>query len=129
MSGKVGIVIVSHSVKIAEGVYDLIAQVMENVPVATAGGTDDGEIGTSMEKIQQAMKAADQGAGVLFFYDLGSAKMRTEMVLEVNDIENAYIAERVPLVEGTYLAAVESNMGKSIEQIKEAIMKYQLPHM
>ena len=38
----VGIVIVSHSEKLAEGVFDVTKIMAEGCPVAIAGGNDDG---------------------------------------------------------------------------------------
>ena len=52
---KYGIVIVSHSSKIAAGVKDLISQAAPDLSITTAGETDEGEIGSSLEKIQAAV--------------------------------------------------------------------------
>ncbi|API93347.1 PTS-dependent dihydroxyacetone kinase phosphotransferase subunit DhaM [Virgibacillus pantothenticus] len=116
----VGIVLISHSHKIAEGTKELIQQVMKNVPIVAAGGTDENEIGTSIEKINAALEQANKGKGVLLFYDLGSAKMNAEMAIEMADREDVKLVE-VPIVEGSYVAAVESGMGKSINDVYEAV--------
>lgn len=118
----VGIVLISHSAKIAEGLQELIQQVMTDVPVETAGGTDDNEIGTSIEKIQQAMERADSGKGVLLFYDIGSAKMNAEMAMEMAGSTKIKLME-APLVEAAYVAAVESGMGKSVQEVADAVEK------
>ncbi|WP_100010314.1 dihydroxyacetone kinase phosphoryl donor subunit DhaM [Lentibacillus sediminis] len=118
----VGIVLISHSAKIAEGLQELIQQVMTDVPVETAGGTDDNEIGTSIEKIQQAMERADKGKGVLLFYDIGSAKMNAEMAMEMAESTEIKLME-APLVEAAYVAAVESGMGKSLQEVADAVEK------
>lgn len=118
----VGIVLISHSAKIAEGLQELIQQVMTDVPVETAGGTDDNEIGTSIEKIQQAMERADSGKGVLLFYDIGSAKMNAEMAMEMAGSTEIKLME-APLVEAAYVAAVESGMGKSVQEVADAVEK------
>lgn len=110
MSDKVGMVIISHSVKIANGVTDLIGQVITDVPIEVAAGTDDEEIGTSVEKIMNAIKKVDHGNGVVLFYDLGSSKMNAEMAIEFLGKSDVKIADHVPLVEGSYIAAVEANM-------------------
>ncbi|RCW74801.1 dihydroxyacetone kinase phosphoryl donor subunit DhaM [Saliterribacillus persicus] len=119
----VGVVIISHSSKLAEGLLELIRQVIKDVPVATAGGTEDGEIGTSMEKIHEAISSVMSEKGVIALYDLGSARMNAEMAVEFNQLENVTIANGIPLVEGSYVAAVESSIGKSREEIEEAIQK------
>ncbi|HLR09115.1 MAG TPA: dihydroxyacetone kinase phosphoryl donor subunit DhaM [Bacillota bacterium] len=118
----VGIVLISHSPKIAEGVKDLIRQVITDVPIETAGGTDDGGIGTSFPKIQTAIERADNGRGVLVFYDIGSAKMNAEMATEMTDAERVKLLE-APIVEGAYVAAVEAGMAKAMEEVAEAVNK------
>lgn len=118
----VGLVLISHSPKIVEGVKDIISQVVQNVPIELAGGTDDGEIGTSIEKIQAAIERANSEKGVLLIYDIGSAKMNAELAIEMSGAVNIQIAE-VPLVEGAYVAAVESGMNKSLDEVKAAVEK------
>ena len=78
----VGIVIVSHSQKIAEGVVELAKQMAASVPMAAAGGLEDGSIGTDFQKIYEAVEAVQSDDGVAILFDLGSAIMTTEMVLE-----------------------------------------------
>src|ERR1700756_4636086 len=80
---RVGIVLVSHSVRLAEGAADLAGQVSgETVRVLAAGGTDDGGLGTSAEKIANAVASAETGAGVLILPDLGSAALTGGAMLE-----------------------------------------------
>ncbi|MCM1990904.1 dihydroxyacetone kinase phosphoryl donor subunit DhaM [Oceanirhabdus seepicola] len=118
----VGLVIVSHSYKIAEGVVELCSQIASNeVSIVSAGGTSDGEIGTSPIKILNAIKEADTGDGVIIIYDLGSALMNAEMAVEMVAVEieqntNVIIAE-APIVEGSIVAAVEANIGTNIGEI------------
>jgi len=116
----VGIVLISHSAKVAEGIKEIIQQVIRDVPVETAGGTDDGGIGTSLEKINAAIKRAYSSNGVLLFYDLGSAKMNAETAIQFSEKENIFLVE-APLLEGSYVAAVESSTGKNIYAIIESI--------
>jgi dihydroxyacetone kinase DhaKLM complex PTS-EIIA-like component DhaM len=62
--GTVGIVLVSHSAALAEGAAQLAAQISGGtVAGVPAGGTDDGDLGTSAEKVRQAVGQADRGAG------------------------------------------------------------------
>ncbi|WP_026909264.1 dihydroxyacetone kinase phosphoryl donor subunit DhaM [Paucisalibacillus globulus] len=118
----VGIVLVSHSPKLVEGLLDIIRQVIHDVPIEIAGGTNEMEIGTSVEKIMSAITAANTGKGVLVFYDLGSAKMNAEVALEMLDSIQVKIID-APLVEGAYVAAVESNMGKSLDKVYETVIR------
>lgn len=117
----VGLVLISHSPKVVEGIKDIISQVITDVPVETAGGTDDNEIGTSVEKILAAIERADQGKGVLLFYDLGSAMMNAEMAIEMAGSDKIKVADDIPLLEGAYVGAVESNMEKDLDQVLEAV--------
>jgi phosphoenolpyruvate---glycerone phosphotransferase subunit DhaM len=118
----VGIVLISHSAKIAEGTKELIRQVMKDIPLETAGGTDENEIGTSIEKISAAIDQANQGMGVLLFYDLGSAKMNAEMAIELAERDDVKLVE-APIVEGSYVAAVESGMGKQLADVYDAVIR------
>ncbi|GAA0413554.1 MAG: dihydroxyacetone kinase phosphoryl donor subunit DhaM [Bacillota bacterium] len=118
----VGIVLISHSSKIAEGAKELIRQVIKDVPIETAGGTEDLEIGTSIEKINAAIEQANQGNGVLLFYDLGSAKMNAEMAIEMTDLKAIKLVE-APIVEGAYVAAVEAGMGKNLEDVYDSVIQ------
>ena len=74
----VGIVIVSHSWKVAEGIYDLVMQMAsESDHIIPAGGMEDGSIGTDAMKIQAAIEKADTGDGVAVLADLGADVGRT----------------------------------------------------
>ena len=85
----VGIVIVSHSYKVAEGIYDLAMQMAaENDHIIPAGGMEDGSIGTDAIRIADAIRQANQGDGVVVFADLGSAIMSSETAMEMLEEEN-----------------------------------------
>jgi len=120
--GYVGIVLISHSEKVATGIKEMIRQVLHDVPVEVAGGTDEGKIGTSIDLISLAIERADKGNGVLLFYDLGSAKMNAEMAIELSARDDVKLVE-APLVEGSYVAAVESSTGKTLNEIIENVRK------
>ncbi|SEA31997.1 dihydroxyacetone kinase, phosphotransfer subunit [Thalassobacillus cyri] len=119
---NVGIVIISHSEKVANGVKDILEQAVGQVTVEAAGGQGDGEIGTSLEKIQGAIEKVHSAQGTIVFYDLGSAKMNAEIAIEMLELENVQLAE-APVLEGAYLAAVESSMGRPLEKIVNALEK------
>ena len=69
----VGIVLISHSQKAAEGAVELARMMAPDAPIAAAGGLEDGSLGTSFEKITAAVEAVDQGDGVACIMDMGSA--------------------------------------------------------
>jgi dihydroxyacetone kinase phosphotransfer subunit len=121
----VGIVIVSHSARLAEGVAELAAQMaQEKIAIIPAGGTDNGAIGTSIEKVSQALQKARSPEGILVLLDLGSAVMITEMALETltTDERQRVIISQAPLVEGAILAAVEAASGSTLQEVAEAAM-------
>lgn len=78
----VGIVLISHSQKAAEGAVELARMMAPDAPLAAAGGLEDGSLGTSFEKIMAAVEDVDQGDGVACIMDMGSAVMTAEMVVE-----------------------------------------------
>ena len=64
----VGIVVVSHSQKLAEGVVDCAKMMAsEDAPIVAAGGMDDGGMGTSFDKIYRAVGTvySDDGVAIL----------------------------------------------------------------
>ena len=117
--GKVGLVFVSHSTKIAEGLVDLARQMAPNTVLVPAGGTDEGGIGTSFTKVVSGIAAADAGAGVVVLCDLGSAILTAETALDFLD---DVVHERVrivdaPLVEGGVAAAVAAEIGGDLDAV------------
>ena len=118
----VGIVFVSHSAKIAEGVRDLVDQMVQGqVPLAIAGGIDDPEnpIGTDPMKVHAAIESVFSDDGVVVLMDLGSALLSAEMALEFLDAEKR---DRVALsdasfVEGAIAAAVQASVGGTRQQV------------
>src|SRR5699024_7739735 len=118
---NVGIVLISHSAKVVEGIKDVINQVNDTA-IALAGGTDDGEIGTSIEKVQTAIDSVSHDKGVLLVYDLGSAKMNAELAIEMGALEKVKILE-APILEGAYVAAVEAGMGQDLDEVVKAVEK------
>jgi dihydroxyacetone kinase phosphotransfer subunit len=118
----VGLVLVSHSQVLVDGLRDMVAQVAgEDVPVATAGGTEDGRLGTSAPRIAAAIRSTlDAGVDdVLVLLDLGSAALSLELACEeFAGTERARIRiSEAPLVEGAILAAVTASVGGSIDEV------------
>lgn len=125
----VGLVIVSHSELIAKGVLELCRQMAPNVPMAAAGGLPDGGVGTDFERIYEAVESVRSEDGVAVLFDLGSALMTTEMVLEqFEDIPVRLV--NAPLVEGAVLASVTAEGGASLEEVlAEAHSFYEIPKL
>ena len=82
----VGIVIVSHSHRIAEGVAELAREMGgPDVRLETAGGLDmpDHPTGTDAMLVMGAIERAWSDDGVLVLMDLGSAVLSAEMALDM----------------------------------------------
>ena len=121
----VALVLVGHSPELLRALRAMVAQAAPGVPVATAGGTAVGNLGTSSPGIRDALRAglaASDGDGVVVLFDLGSAAMALEMALEdLSARDRARIAvSEGPLVEGAVRAAVEAAGGASRDQVRVA---------
>lgn len=114
----IGIIVVSHSKNIAQGVVDLISEVAKDVSITYVGGTEDGEIGTSFDQVQQIVKQNDKKT-LLAFFDLGSAKMNLELVADFS--EKNIIINSVPVVEGAYTAAALLQAGADLDSIQSQL--------
>jgi PTS hybrid protein len=115
----VGLLIVSHSKKIAEGVKELADQMGGGkVPTACAGGTSDGSLGTNADMIREAANQLSSTDGLLVLIDMGSALLSAEMALE--SFGHPYTLSNAPLVEGALLAAVEAFTGADLQRTAAA---------
>ena len=118
---NVGIVIVSHSPKIAEGAADMVRQMVgDAVPLAWTGGDPDGGLGTDVEKIMAAIDRAWSPAGVAVLVDLGGAETNSEMAVEMLDEDRRehVVVCNAPVVEGAVIAATEASGGSSLDAVK-----------
>ena len=121
MSANVGIVIVSHSPKVAEGAADMVRQMVgAEVPVAWAGGNPDGGLGTSVPAIMAAIDQAWSEAGVAILVDLGGAETNSEMAIEMlGEPRSRHIVVcNAPIVEGAVIAATEASGGAGLAAVK-----------
>jgi dihydroxyacetone kinase phosphotransfer subunit len=119
---NVGIVLISHSRALAEGAAELARQMgVGEVAVEPAGGTEDGGLGTSIELLESAVRAADEGAGVVLIADLGSSVLTAKTFLE--DWEEAgteVVLADAPFVEGAVAAASASAGGAGVADVTKA---------
>jgi PTS hybrid protein len=122
MSSNVGIVIVSHSPKVAEGAADMVRQMVgAAVPVAWTGGNPDGGLGTSVPEIIAAIDKAWSEAGVAILVDLGGAETNSEMAVEMLDEarQGKVVICNAPIVEGAVIAAAEAASGAALDLVKK----------
>jgi PTS hybrid protein len=118
---NVGIVIVSHSSKVAEGAADMVRQMVgEEVPLAWTGGNAAGGLGTDFAAIGAAIERAWSEAGVAILVDLGGAETNSEMAVEaLPDHKRARVAIcNAPIIEGAVVAATEAAGGASLQVVR-----------
>ena len=126
-AAPVGIVVVSHSGRVADGVVELVANLAhldaDGPALLAAGGLDDGSIGTDAARIATAIGEADRGSGVVVVADLGSAVLSTFTAIE--ELLEPETAARVrvsggPLVEGAFIGTVQASAGDDLEAVLAA---------
>jgi len=114
----VGLVIVSHSAELADGVVELAGQMGGgDVRIEAAGGLEDGTVGTDAARVQAAIERAMSADGVLVLMDLGSALMSAEMATELLVGDDSVLLSEAPLVEGAVAAAAAARGGASLEEV------------
>jgi PTS hybrid protein len=122
-NGFVGLVLVSHSASIAEGLAELAAQVAgPSVPIVAIGGAADGSLGTDGGKVLEALRNAAAAGGAVVLMDLGSSVLSVRAAqaeLSAEELERVVIAD-APLVEGTIAAAVTASTGATRQEIAAA---------
>jgi len=120
-AANVGIVIVSHSAKVAEGAADMVRQMVgAEVPLACAGGNAEGGLGTDVAAIMAAIDEAWSEAGVAILVDLGGAETNSEMAVEMMPEErrDRIVICNAPIVEGAVMAATEASGGSPLAVVR-----------
>ena len=118
---NVGIVIVSHSPKVAEGAADMVRQMVgDSVALAWTGGNSQGSLGTDVGAIQRAIDRAWSEAGVAILVDLGGAETNSEMAIDLLDEKRRgkVVVCEAPIVEGAVMAATEASGGATLEAVR-----------
>ncbi|MFI9817392.1 dihydroxyacetone kinase phosphoryl donor subunit DhaM [Saccharothrix variisporea] len=113
----IGLVVVSHSRRLAEGVAELAGQMAPDVTIVPAGGDGEGGLGTDFMAVTEAIEQAS-GDGVVVLYDLGSARMVADMAAEEATGEVRVVD--APLVEGAVAAAVAAQGGAALDAVAAA---------
>ena len=116
---SVGLVLVSHSARLAEGLRELVEQVAQGrVPIVVAAGGPEDSLGTNAVAIGEAVESLAAG-GVVVLLDLGSAVLSAETALETlaPDVRERVRMADAPFVEGAVAAAVEASLGSDLEAV------------
>lgn len=126
-ASAVGIVVVSHSAEVADATVGLVRQLANLADggprLVAAGGLADGTVGTDAVRIAEAIGRADAGRGVVVVADLGSAVLSAFTALEELLPPDAAARTAIsggPLVEGTFVAAVQAAAGDGLERVRAA---------
>lgn len=120
----IGIVLVSHSKQVADGIKELAMEMAgPALKVIPAGGMEDGSIGTDAIRIKEAIEKADDGTGVVVLVDLGSAVMSANLAIELLEEENNKIIVKIadaPILEGAIGACVQAFIGGTMQEVIDA---------
>jgi PTS hybrid protein len=120
-SDVVGIVLVSHSAALAGGLAEIVGQVAgTEVRIEAAGGSSDGRLGTSGDRVEAALARADSGDGVVVLADLGSSILVVRHLLETRGANGRIRLVDAPLVEGAIAAGVVASGGAQIAEVAAA---------
>ena len=118
----IGIIIVSHSAKLAAGVKDIICMMAPEVLVSVAGGHEDGSYGICRPLIRSAMRDMRKADHVLVFMDLGSASTAVEDISGEFPL-GKFEMMNCPMVEGAVNAAVMIAGGAPLKDVLRAAME------
>jgi dihydroxyacetone kinase phosphotransfer subunit len=122
-NGHVGLVLVSHSAAIADGLAEFVAQVAgPDVAIVAAGGGPDGTLGTDGAKVLDALRGLADGAGAVVLMDLGSSVLSVRAALhelEAAESERIVVVD-APFVEGAISAGVTASTGASRDEVAAA---------
>lgn len=123
----INILIASHSHKLAEGLTELVGQMAGGVNIEYSGGTEDGELGSNFEEINEKMTRLAED-GLVVFFDLGSSMMNCEIAYEMldDDLKEKVVLAGSPLVESSVQIGVSIDENTELDDIKNMISKYNL---
>lgn len=121
-----GLVLVSHSAAIADGLAEFVRQVAgPEVAIVPAGGGPDGTLGTDGGRVLDALRSVAGGAGAVVLMDLGSSVLSVRAALdELEPAESQGIAVvDAPFVEGAIAAGVAASTGVSRDDVAAAALE------
>ncbi|MEV7723114.1 PTS fructose transporter subunit IIA [Streptomyces sp. NPDC087917] len=124
-TGRVGVVLVSHSAAVASSVASLCTALLgsqEPGPLAVAGGTADGGVGTSAELVLAAARRVDEGAGVAVLCDMGSAVLTLKSLLSDagSGLPGGTRIVDAPFLEGAVAITLTSALGCGVDEVLAA---------
>lgn len=124
---SVSIVVVSHSPLVAQGAADIVhGMVGEQIAVAHCGGNGEGDLGTNVEQISEAIRSVYTPRGVVVLVDLGAAETNSELAIEQlpEPMRDHVVLADAPIVEGAIMAAIEAASGASLDEVRASAEAY-----
>lgn len=120
----VGIVIVSHSYKIGQGIVEFCEELKNfDFIMLSASGMDEKNFGTNPLLISSSIEIADKGDGVIVLCDLGSSVMSSQMAVELLTVKHNVIIADAPLIEGSIVAASVNSQDITLEELHKEILE------
>ena len=117
----VGIVVVSHSRRLADAAVELALQMVRGTPppIEVAAGLDNHVLGTDAARVKEAIDRVASPDGVIVMMDLGSAVLSAELALELRDdtADCPIVLSDGPIVEGLVAAVALAAAGASLAEV------------
>jgi dihydroxyacetone kinase phosphotransfer subunit len=117
----VGIVIVSHSRRLADAAVELALQMVRGTPppIEVAAGLDGHVLGTDAARVKEAIDLVASPDGVLVLMDLGSAVLSAELALELRGETGdcRIVLSDGPIVEGLVAAVALAAAGAPLDEV------------
>lgn len=131
----VGIVLVSHSRKLALALLEMVRQMAGPefpIEIAAGAGEKHEELGTDAVHISEVLEPFCAGDGAVVLMDLGSAVLSAQTALELLDAKGVTGWKEklrlcpAPIIEAAVSAAVQARTGASLEDVcREALASLQ----
>jgi phosphoenolpyruvate---glycerone phosphotransferase subunit DhaM len=122
-NGLVGLVLVSHSAAIADGLAEFVSQVAgPEVAIVAAGGGPEGTLGTDGDRVLAGLRDVAHGGGGVVLMDIGSSVLSVRAALQELDAAESerIVVVDAPFVEGAIAAGVTASTGASRDEVAAA---------
>lgn len=123
----VNLVIVSHSLQLADGVKELACSMASDaIRIRAVGGVMNGDgsfrLGTDAIRILDAINEIWEPDGVLLLVDLGSSVLSAQLAIDMlpEEMGARCLISNAPLVEGAVVAALEASVSQPLDAVNRA---------
>ncbi len=115
----VGIVLVSHSALLAQGLAEILDQIAgSRLKVIAIQNSIPKVLGTTAQSIIEAIHLADGGSGVLVFADMGSSVLSVRALLQEDLLgDTEVVLADAPFVEGAVAAVTTALQGSDLHKV------------